>query len=159
MKFICPLIVVADMPRARHFYEQVLNQTMKYDFGENVTYQGDFAIHQQSHFSRLIDEKPMVAPSNSFELYFEEDDLLPLIDKLKAYGVEFVHELREQPWRQRVVRFYDPDHNMIEIGESMEYLCFRLYKEGASVEELAQISNMPVSFVNAAIAQFINQEL
>jgi len=154
MKFICPLIVVADMPRARHFYEQVLNQTVKYDFGENVTFQGDFAIHLQEHFSRLIDDKPIVAASNSFELYFEEDDLLPLIDKLKACGVEFVHELREQPWRQRVVRFYDPDHNMIEIGESMAYLCFRLCKEGASVEEVAQTSNMPVAFVNEALVTF-----
>jgi len=27
----------------------------------------------------------------------------------------FVHELREQPWRQKVARFYDPDKNIIEI--------------------------------------------
>jgi hypothetical protein len=32
--------------------------------------------------------------------------------------VEYVHPLREQPWRQRVVRFYDPDHHIIEVGES-----------------------------------------
>ncbi len=154
MKFICPLIVVQDMPRARHFYEQVLNQTVKYDFGENVTYQGDFAIHLQSHFGALIDGKPIQPGCNNFELYFEENDLLPLVQKLKLHNVELVHELREQPWRQRVVRVYDPDRHIIEIGESMEFLCYRLHHEGLSTSEIAQASSMPEAFVAASISQF-----
>lgn len=153
MKFICPLMVVSDMPRARHFYEQVLNQTMKYDFGENVTYHGDFAIHLQSHFGALIDNKPIQSGGNNFELYFEENDLLPLVQNLKLHNVEFVHELREQPWRQRVVRFYDPDQNIIEIGESMEFLCYRLHHEGLSILEIARATSMPESFVEASITQ------
>jgi len=57
MKFICALLTVADIKRARDFYEGLLNQKVKYDFGENVTFEGDFAIHLQSHFSSLIDNR------------------------------------------------------------------------------------------------------
>lgn len=155
MKFICPLIIVADIQRSREFYERILNQTVKYDFGENITFHGDFAIHLQSHFSQLIDKRPIQPGSNNYELYFEEDDLLPLVQKLKLHGVEFVHDLREQPWRQRVVRFYDPDQHIIEVGESMEHLCFRLHKEGKSNDEIAQISHMPEVFVKEAIDHYL----
>jgi len=33
IKFKCPLIVVEDIDVSRTFYENVLNQTVKYDFG------------------------------------------------------------------------------------------------------------------------------
>lgn len=28
----------------------------------------------------------------------------------------------EHDWRQRVVRIYDPDHHIMEIGEDMDYV-------------------------------------
>lgn len=30
--------------------------------------------------------------------------------------------LMEHDWRQRVVRIYDPDHHIMEIGEDMDYV-------------------------------------
>jgi uncharacterized membrane protein (UPF0127 family) len=33
--------------------------------------------------------------------------------------VKFIHELREQPWKQKIIRIYDPDNNILEIGEPM----------------------------------------
>ncbi|WP_252187569.1 glyoxalase/bleomycin resistance/dioxygenase family protein [Anaeromonas gelatinilytica] len=65
-------------------------------------------------------------PSCNSELYFEYDDLEELQSKLKKEKVEFIHEMREQPWRQRVLRIYDPSKNIIEVGESLEYLSYRL---------------------------------
>ncbi len=124
MKFISPLITVSDIKRSRDFYENLLNQKVKFDFGENVTFQGDFSIHLRTHFRELIDNKEIRPGGNNFELYFEYDDVDQIAQKLKENNVVFVHETREQPWRQKVVRFYDPDENMIEIGESLESLCF-----------------------------------
>jgi len=34
--------------------------------------------------------------------------------------VEFIHEIVEQPWGQKVMRFYDPDYHMIEVGAPIE---------------------------------------
>lgn len=151
MKYICPLIVVEDIKVSREFYEVMLGQKIKYDFGENITFEGDFALHLRSHFSELIGGKPITKGSNGFELYFEHDDIENLVEKLKRNNVEFLHEAREQPWRQKVARFYDPDGHIIEIGESLEFLSFRLSMEGKTTDEIARIITMPVDFVTKAI--------
>jgi len=154
MQFICALITVSDINRSRLFYENVLNQTVKYDLGANVMFQSGFAIHLKSHFQALIDNKEIKSGGNNFELYFEYDNVEQIVDMLMEKKVEFVHELREQPWRQKVVRFYDPDENIIEIGESMEYLSYRLYCEGFSPAQISKIISMAEEFVYAAIEKY-----
>jgi catechol 2,3-dioxygenase-like lactoylglutathione lyase family enzyme len=154
IKFICPLITVNNIDLSRKFYETLLNQKVKFDFGANVTFHGDFAIHLDSHFSGLIDNKKIVKGGNDFELYFEFDDLDELVGRLIQNRVEFVHPLREQPWRQKVVRFYDPDLHIIEVGESMEHVAYRLSKEGLSEPEISQIIMMPLEFVKNSIQSY-----
>ena len=154
MKYVCPLLVVSDMKRSRKFYEEVLGQKVKADYVENVSFEGDFAIHLDSHYRGLIDGKTIAQGGNNFELYFEEDELERVAEKLDGEGVELVHPLREQPWRQKVLRLYDPDRHIIEIGESFEHLCYRLKEEGKSIEEIMKITYMPEDFVNEAIKKF-----
>ena len=151
MKYICPLLVVKDIQRSRDFYENLLEQKVKEDFGENITFEGDFSIHLDTHYSGLIDGKKIASGGNNFELYFESDQLDHFAKKLAAQGVDFVHPLREQPWRQKVMRFYDPDQHIIEVGESFEHLCYRLFKEGIGVEKISQITYMPEDFVKQSI--------
>jgi len=154
MKFICALITVNDMERSRHFYESILGQEIKYNFGENITFHGDFAIHLRPHFQELIGNKEIKDNANNCELYFELDDLEQLEKKLNNEDVKFVHVIREQPWRQKVMRFYDPDENIIEVGESLEHLSHRLHREGIEVEEISRITSMPGEFVKNAIARY-----
>ncbi|WP_411682289.1 VOC family protein [Clostridium thailandense] len=158
MKFICPLITVEDINVSRLFYEKLLDQKVKYDFGENVSFESGFAIHLRSHFSQLIDNKIITKASNSFELYFEHDDVDSFAKELKNNKVELVHDTREQPWRQKVVRFYDPDKNIIEVGESMEFLSFRLSEEGKSIEEISSITGLAKEFVKESIAKMKKSE-
>jgi len=155
MKFICSLITVSDIKLSRYFYENLLNQRVKYDFGENITFHGDFAIHLQSHFRGLIDNKEIRQGGNNFELYFEYDNVEEMVTLLKKNNVLFVHEIREQPWRQKVVRFYDPDKNMVEIGESLEYLAFRIKNEGLSIEQISKVTNMPIDFLHESIEKYM----
>ena len=132
-----------------------IRDRVKYDFGENVTFEGDFAIHLQSHFSSLIDNRPIRTGGNNFELYFEFDMVDQIADLLSHNGVEFVHEVREQLWRQKVVRFYDLDMNIIEIGESMEYLSYRLSSEGLSIEQISHLTGLPIDFVHVSIERYL----
>lgn len=150
-KYICPLLLVADMQRARHFYETILEQKVIFDFGENITFEGRFSLHLNSHFRKLIDGKTIQWGGNNFEIYFEYDDVEAFCQKLEGFGVQLVHPLREQPWRQMVVRFYDPDQHIIEVGESMEHLCVRLWHEGLNEEEISHTIQMPVTFVRQSI--------
>ena len=154
MKFICPLIVVEDIQKSREFYENVLEQTVKADFGENVTFAGDFSIHQKEHFQSLIRGNPIIPKSNSFELYFEHDDLSSIVKKIKVLGLEFIHEIVEQPWKQQVIRFYDYDKNMIEIGERLEHTAFRLSKQDYSIEDICKITYLNKEAVEEAIKEY-----
>jgi catechol 2,3-dioxygenase-like lactoylglutathione lyase family enzyme len=154
MEFICPLIVVNNMKTSRNFYENVLNQKVQFDFGENVSFEGGFAIHLKSHFSDLINtnENAIIQRSNNFELYFEEEDLDSFLQKLKDFdSVEYVHGLKEQTWGQRVVRFYDPDKHIVEVGEPMESVVKRLLSKGLSIEETAKRTSMPEEFVRQCL--------
>jgi len=157
-KFMCPLITVADIKRSRYFYENVLGQKVEADFGENVSF-GGFAIHLRPHFKMLIDNKEIVVGGNNFELYFEYDNVKQIVEKLKTEEVEFVHELREQPWKQLVVRFYDPDKNIIEIGETLEYLTFRLYQQGNSIDEISTMTGLDREFVEKVVRNKIEKNV
>lgn len=157
MKYKCALLAVSDIRRSRSFYEDLLGQKVKFDFGEDVTFHGDFTIHLKSHFQKLIDYREIHQGGNNFELYFEDDDVEAIFHMLKGKGVTFVHELREQPWKQRVFRFYDPDKHIIEIGESMEYVAFRLHNDGLSADEISASTLMPLQFVEMTIGMYKKQ--
>lgn len=150
MKYICPLITVKNIEKSRHFYEITLEQKVKFDHGENITFHGDFAIHLRKHFKKLIN-KEIKTRSNNFELYFESDDLLSMEKKLKENNIEFIHNAKEQPWRQRAMRFYDLDKNIIEVGEAMDYLCLRLFREGMQDEEISKTTGLPIEYIKASI--------
>jgi len=107
MKFVCPLLVVKDIKQLQNFYEHILEQKVKYDFGENITFAGDFAIHLESHYIKLLenDSYKVIKRSNNFELYFETDKIEETYLKLKNNQIEFIHEILEQPWGQRVMLF------------------------------------------------------
>jgi catechol 2,3-dioxygenase-like lactoylglutathione lyase family enzyme len=147
IKFAGSLITVADMERSRNFYEGVLGQKVEADFGQNVSF-GGFSIHLRPHFKTLIDNKEIAVGGNNFELYFEYDDVEQICQKLKAEKVEFIHELREQPWRQLTMRFYDPDKNIIEIGETMEHLILRLHQQGNSPDDIVKMTGLDKELID-----------
>lgn len=153
MKFICTLITVTDINRSKHFYEHLLGQRVINDFGENVGFEGGFAIHLRSHFEGVLHHKAIVPGVNNMELYFEHDELEPLVEKLKENGVEFVHEIETQPWQQKVMRFYDPDGYMIEVGESMQHLCQRLHADGMSEAEISKATSLPIEYVKMLLTE------
>lgn len=146
MKYVSSLIAVESIERSKVFYTKILNQEIQHDFGENVSFHGGFAIHLKSHYEKLIN-KSVKQRNHSFELYFEHDDLEQFEQLLQNELIEFVHPLKEQPWRQLVVRFYDPDHHIIEVGESMPHLCKRLQSEGLSNAAINQQTGLPIAFI------------
>lgn len=56
--------------------------------------------------------------NNMTELYFEDSDIEGFAKKLEAseFEIEYLNELMEHSWGQKVIRFYDPDGNLIEVG-------------------------------------------
>lgn len=154
LKFVAPLIVVENIALSRIFYEQMLGQTVKFDFGEDVQFEGDFSIHLRTHYQSLLggeDAYPVTRKAHWGELFFETDELEAVQQRLSAANVKLVHPVREEPWGQRVIRLYDPDGHVIEIGESLEAVARRFHRDGRTVEWIMEKTGMPRDFVENAI--------
>ena len=61
--------------------------------------------------------------NNMTELYFEDNDIEGIIEKLESgkYVVSYVTELTELDVGQKLVRFYDPSGNLIEVRTPISY--------------------------------------
>lgn len=153
MKYKMPLIVVEDMERSRKFYEEILGQKVILDFGENITFDGDFSLQTKKSWLRFIgdSEDTVIFRPNNFELYFEEKQFDKFLLLLKEYSIELLHEAREYSWGQRAIRFYDPDMHIVEVGESMASVIRRFRDQGLSVEEISERTQHPQEFVERAL--------
>ena len=152
MKFKNPLLVVSDMEKAKKFYKDVLNLRVIIDFGANVTLTGGLCLQTKETWMGFIDakEEDIIFGGNNAEIYFEEDDFDAFAEKLKGIDdIDYVHPVIEHRWGQRVVRFYDPDRHIIEVGENMKFVCRRFLDSGMTEEEVAVRMDVPLKFVQA----------
>lgn len=152
MKFQLPLLAVQDVEISKKFYKQIFDQEVVLDLGKNVTFSGGFAIQQDFAWLTDIDPASVNKKSHNMELYFEVDDFdefLLLLEKHKE--VRLVHPPKKHEWQQRVIRIYDPDFHMIEIGESMEVIAKRYLSQGFSAEKVSDIIQHPIEFVQSCI--------
>ena len=65
--------------------------------------------------------KDIIPENNSCELYFEERDIEAFVQKLEKLYPEtkYANRLMTHSWGQKVIRFYDLDGNLIEVGTPM----------------------------------------
>ena len=148
-----PMLVVKDINKSVEFYKKVLGLDVILDFGANKTLAGGLCLQTEDTFRDFIDGKDISFGGNNFEIYFEEDDFDKFAEKLKEYNVKYVHPVKEHSWGQRVVRFYDPDKHIIEVGENMKTVCRRFLDSGMTPEETAKRMDVPVGFVKDSIGQ------
>ena len=147
MKFKNPLLAVTDLPTSIAFYRQVLGLHVILDFGSNVTLTGGVCLQTLDTWQDFIDGKPVSLAGNGGELYFEEDNFDAFLQNLDGLDLEYVHPVKEHSWGQRVIRFYDPDHHIIEVGENLTFVCRRFLDSGMSEEAVAARMDVPIKFV------------
>ena len=151
LKYTSTLIAVADMEISKQFYHDVLGLEVAADFGDNVTLDGGIALQTMNTWKTFIRTDNVVLPNNAGELYFEEEDMDTFCDHLKKFDICYVHPLFEHRWGQRVVRFYDPDKHIIEVGEKLDAVILRFMENGLSAEETAVRMDIPFDFVRACL--------
>lgn len=151
MKIKNPMLVVTDIDKSVEFYNKVLGLRVIMDFGANKTLTGGLALQTLESWQEFIGTKNVTFGSNSSEIYFEEDNFDKFVDKLKKCGVDYVHPIKEHSWGQRVVRFYDPDKHIIEVGENLKTVCERFLSSGMTPEQVAKRMDVPMKFVQACM--------
>ena len=149
MQYKGPMLVVNDIDKSVEFYENILGMSVILDFGANKTLTGGLALQTAETYRDFIDGRALCFGGNDFELYFEEDDFDSFIQRLKIFKIEFVHPVKEHSWGQRVVRFYDPDKHIVEVGENLKSVCRRFLESGMTPEQTAERMDVPLNFVNS----------
>lgn len=120
MKLKNTLIVVKDIEKSKQFYHDLFGLEMLVDNDGNMILSDGLVLQDEKIWENFLG-KDIIQHSNSCELYFEEQDIEVFVEKLeKLYpSVEYVNRLMTHSWGQKVVRFYDPDGNLIEVGTPM----------------------------------------
>lgn len=117
MKLKNILIVVKDMERSKRFYHDLFGLEMILDNGGNMILTEGLVLQDEKIWKEFIG-KEIIPENHSCELYFEERDLETFVQKLeKLYpSIQYVNRLMTHSWGQKVIRFYDLDGNLIEVG-------------------------------------------
>ena len=75
---------------------------------------------------------------NNVELAFEQQNFDSFMNKLKEYSeIDYLGNVIEYSWGQRVIRFYDLVGHLIEVGENMKMVIERFLNAGMTIEEVS----------------------
>ena len=114
------LISVKDIERAKRYYCELFGLKVIADNDGNIIMSDGLVLQEEKYWRNFLG-KDVIPKNNSGELYFEENDIEGFVEKLETLypQTEYVNKLMTHSWGQRVVRFYDPDGNLIEVGTPM----------------------------------------
>lgn len=120
MKLKNVLIVVNDIEKSIAFYKKLFGLEVILDNDGNVIMTEGLVLQDAKIWKSFLNQE-IIPRNNACELYFEESDIEGFVRKLEQCGepIEYVNELMTHSWGQKVVRFYDPDGNLIEVGTPM----------------------------------------
>ena len=120
MKLKNVLIVVKDIEKSKQFYHDLFGLHMILDNDGNMILTEGLVLQDEKIWKEFLG-KDIIPKNHACELYFEEPDLEGFIKKLETLypATEYVNRLMTHSWGQQVIRFYDPDGNLIEVETPM----------------------------------------
>ncbi|KHK02028.1 VOC family protein [Desulfovibrio sp. TomC] len=147
-------LFVADMDRARLFYEEVLGQSPVHVLAGYVAYP-HFCLWATATARRIVFDEDAAAPHgpmgrDNLELYFEDAAIEDAFERVMTRA-EVIHPLKKAPWGQRAFRLRDPDGHIVEVAEPMDAVILRLHDTGLGPVEIAGATMMPEGFVRMVL--------
>ena len=117
MKLRNILIVVKDIEKSKKFYHDLFGLGMVLDNDGNMILTEGLVLQDEKIWKTFLG-KDIIPENNSCELYFEERDIEAFVEKLERLypSIQYVNRLMTHSWGQKVVRFYDLDGNLMEVG-------------------------------------------
>lgn len=138
MKYTCTVISVSDIEAAKKFYEDLFGLEIYQDYGINISFTCGLALQQNFDWLVNLPKEKILKKSNNVEIVFETSNFDEFLMKLKEYpNIEYLGEVIEHTWGQHVIRFYDLDGHMIEVGENMKMVIQRFLSTGMTMEEIS----------------------
>ena len=120
MKLRNILIVVKDIEKSKKFYHDLFGLDMLLDNDGNMILTEGLVLQDETIWKKFLD-KDVSYENNATELYFEERNIEEFVEKLERLypDIKYVNRLMTHSWGQKVIRFYDLDGNLIEVGTPM----------------------------------------
>lgn len=117
MKLKNILIVVDDIEKSKQFYHDLFGLDMVLDNDGNMILTEGLVLQDKKIWENFLG-KDIIPKNNSCELYFEEQNIEAFVEKLETLypSIQYVNQLMTHSWGQKVIRFYDLDGNLIEVG-------------------------------------------
>ena len=114
------LIVVKDIEKSRKFYHDLFGIDLVLDNAGNMILTEGLILQDEKIWKSFLG-RDILPQNNACELYFEEQDIEAFVEKLERLypSIEYVNHLMTHSWGQRIIRFYDLDGNLIEVGTPM----------------------------------------
>lgn len=114
------LIVVKDIEKSRKFYHDLFGIDLVLDNAGNMILTEGLVLKDEKIWKSFLG-RDILPQNNACELYFEEQDIEAFVEKLERLypSIEYVNHLMTHSWGQRIIRFYDLDGNLIEVGTPM----------------------------------------
>lgn len=115
------LIVTKDIEKSKKFYHDLFGLEMVLDNEGNMILTEGLVLQDEKIWRDFLG-RDIVPENNSSELYFEEADIEAFVEKLERLypDIKYVNKLMTHSWGQKVIRFYDLDGNLIEVGTPMK---------------------------------------
>jgi catechol 2,3-dioxygenase-like lactoylglutathione lyase family enzyme len=145
-----------DLDKQREFYEKFLGQNIIQDLGNCLVFENGFTLW------KLEDKMPISTElgytyepigNRNLELCFETEAFGDAVEKVVLSDLRILHNVEEEQWGQYTIRFYDPEGNLVEIGETLKCMVSRMISGGMSIKAVVKKSGLPKSFVEKLIGQ------
>lgn len=150
LHFHSSVVFCSDLQKQREFYEKFLGQTVKQDLGGCLVFSSGFTLwqlHEEYPISRELGYTYEPIGNRNLELCFETEKLEDAVEKVLLADLRILHNLEEEEWGQYTIRFYDPEGNLVEIGESMRAMVLRMRHQGMKIVDISKKTGLPKTMV------------
>ncbi len=148
IRYDSAVLITKNVEVMKSFYVNVLRQPLRFDFGRCQILECGIAIWDID-----ANDPAMTAPgigkgqNSRLELCFDTEEFEEDVAHIMSHNPKMLHGVAEEAWGQRTIRFFDPDVNLIELGESIPCFCRRFYREGMAVQQVAQKTGVDIDKV------------
>ncbi|OFX89113.1 MAG: hypothetical protein A2W99_02045 [Bacteroidetes bacterium GWF2_33_16] len=152
LKFHSSVIFVKDINISKDFYCEILKQEIENDFGNNISLKCGISLWQIPDWHHLNNNfYNKKAGNKAFEIYFETDDIEEVANNISNHSIKILHEIIEESWGQKTIRIFDPDGNLVEIGEKLEVFIQRLFTTGTTLQQISAKTGVSINQIEKII--------
>ncbi len=154
IKYHSSVIFTNDLEKSRIFYINLLGLEIEVEFGKCIVLKCGISLWQmdENHIIKKLIDKNKLKKGNKFEVCFETDDFENVVKILKENKIKFLHQRIEENWGQYTIRIFDPDENIVEIGETLEIFIRRLYNINNDLEWIHKKTSVPTEIIHKIIS-------